>query len=115
MATGTPTQVLQSIVDGVNSGNLEALMTLYEPDAAFADQPGKLGHGAAGIREGLAGFIAMRGTLDLKVTRVLEAGGLALVIGVWTFAGTGPDGKAVKLANPPQMCCGVRPTAHGAS
>ena len=39
----------------------------------------------------------MKGKLDLKVTRVLEAGGLALVIGVWTFTGTGPDGKPVKL------------------
>ncbi len=33
-----------------------------------------LKHGLAGIREALAGFIAMKGTLDLKVTRVLEAG-----------------------------------------
>jgi ketosteroid isomerase-like protein len=74
-------------------------MTLYEPNAAFAGQPGRLSHGLPGIREGLAGFISMRGTLDLKVTRVLEAGGLALVIGVWTFAGTGPDGKPVKLAS----------------
>jgi ketosteroid isomerase-like protein len=40
----------------------------------------------------------MKGTLDLKVTRVLEAGGLALVIGVWSFTGTGPDGKPMKLA-----------------
>lgn len=40
-----------------------------------------------------------RGTLDLKVTSVLEAGSLALVIGVWTFAGTGPDGTPVKLAS----------------
>ena len=40
----------------------------------------------------------MKGTLDLKVTRVLEASGLALVIDVWTFAGTGPDGKPVKMA-----------------
>jgi ketosteroid isomerase-like protein len=30
--------------------------------------------------------------LDLKVTRVLEAGDLALVVGVWSFVGTGPDG-----------------------
>jgi ketosteroid isomerase-like protein len=45
----------------------------------------------------LAAFIAMKGTLDLKVTRVLEAGGLALVAGVWSFAGTAPDGSPVRL------------------
>jgi uncharacterized protein (TIGR02246 family) len=98
MSTATPQLVLKSIVDGINSGNLDALMTLYEPDAGFAGQPGTLAHGLAGIRAGLGGFIAMKGTLDLTVTRVLEASGLALVVGTWTFAGTGPDGTHVKLA-----------------
>src|SRR5262249_639497 len=94
---GTPEQVLASIVDGINTGNLDALMSLYESAPAVAPQPGSLGHGPQGIREGLAGFIAMKGTLDLKVTRVLEAGGLALVIGMWSFVGTGPDGQPVRL------------------
>lgn len=93
----TPEQVLRSIVEGINSANLDALLTLYEPQAAFAAQPGSLAHGLQGIRESLAGFIGMKGTLDLEVTRVLEANGLALVIGVWSFAGTGPDGQPVKL------------------
>ena len=44
----TPEQVLASIVDGINTGNLDALMPLYEPEAAFATQPGSLGHGLAG-------------------------------------------------------------------
>ena len=94
---GTPEQLLESIVDGINSGNLEGLLTLYEDQAAFAAQPGTLAHGLEGIRGALAGFIAMKGILDLKVTRVLEASGLALVTGVWTFDGTGPDGQPVTL------------------
>ena len=98
MSATTPEQVLESIVDGINTGNLDALMTLYEPEAGFAAQPGDLKPGLSGIRESLGGFIALKGKLDLKVTRVLESGGLALVVGVWSFAGTGPDGKPVKLA-----------------
>src|SRR3954471_6602035 len=81
----TPEQVLQSIVDGINSGNLEALMSLYEPHAAFAAQPGGLAHGLPGVRESLSAFTAMKGRLELDVTRVLEAGGLALVTGAWSF------------------------------
>jgi ketosteroid isomerase-like protein len=90
----TPEQVLKSIVEGINTGNLDALMRLYEPDAAFAAQPGSLAHGLSGVRESLAAFIGMKGTLDLNVTRVLQAGGLALVAGVWSFAEPG------RTANP---------------
>lgn len=95
----TPDEVLKSIMDGINTRNLDALMPLYETDAAFAAQPGNLVRGLSGVREGLTGFIAMKGKLDFKVTRILEAKGLALVIGVWSFTGTGPDGQPVKLAS----------------
>ncbi len=98
MSTGTPEQVLESVVEGINTGNFDMLMALYEPEGAFATQPGSLGHGLPGIREALGGFVAMKGKLDLKVTRVLEVSDLALVIGVWSFTGTGPDGEPVKLA-----------------
>ena len=96
MSTDTPEQVLASIVEGINAGNLEALMTLYEPDAGFASQPGTLAPGLTGVRQSLAAFIGMKGTLDLQVTRVLQASDLALVVGKWSFTGTGPDGGAVR-------------------
>jgi uncharacterized protein (TIGR02246 family) len=98
MSTATPEQVLESIVAGINSGDLESLMPLYESEAAFATQPGSLAAGAAGIRDALNGFISMKGKLDLQVTRVLEVDDLALVVGVWSFHGTGPDGEPVRLA-----------------
>src|SRR3954467_10820722 len=97
MPLATPEQVLETIVTGINSGDLESLLPLYESEAAFATQPGNLAPGAAGIREALNGFISMNGKLDLEVTRVLEADDLALVIGVWAFQGTGPDGAPVQL------------------
>ena len=97
MSAATPERVLESIVDGINAGNLESLMPLYESEAAFATQPGSLAHGASGIREALAGFISMKGKLDLEVTRVLEVDDLALVTGIWSFDGTGADGEPVRL------------------
>jgi ketosteroid isomerase-like protein len=93
----TPEQVLESIVTGINSGDLDGLIPLYESEAAFATEPGSLAHGGSGVRDALAGFISMNGELDLRVTRVLEVDDLALVTGVWTFDGTGPDGEPVRL------------------
>jgi len=98
MPTATPEQVLESIVTGINSGDLDSLMPLYESDAAFASEPGSLAHGAPGISQALTGFISMNGELDLEVTQVLEVDDLALVTGVWSFNGTGPDGETVQLA-----------------
>jgi uncharacterized protein (TIGR02246 family) len=98
MASATPEQVLETIVTGINSGNLESLLPLYESDAAFASRPGSLAHGVPGVREALTGFISMNGKLDLDVTRVLEVDDLALVIGEWSFDGTGPDGEPVRLS-----------------
>jgi uncharacterized protein (TIGR02246 family) len=98
-ATATPEQVLESIVTGINSGDLESLMPLYEADAAFVPEPGTLAPGAPGISASLNGFISMNGELDLEVKRVLEVDDLALVVGVWSFEGTGPDGEPVRLAS----------------
>ncbi len=97
-STATPEQVLATIVSGINSGDLDSLMPLYESDAAFATEPGSLAHGAPRVSEALTGFISMNGELDLEVTRVLEVDDLALVIGVWSFEGTGPDGEPIQLA-----------------
>jgi uncharacterized protein (TIGR02246 family) len=96
--TETPEQVLEAVVEGINSANFEMLLALYEPAAAFATQPGKLAHGLPGICEALDGFVAMNGKLELEVSRVLQAGDLALVVGNWSFRGTGPDGEPVNLA-----------------
>jgi len=95
----TPEEVLSSVIDGINAGDLDSLMTLYEPLACFASQPGQLAKSPEGIRESLRGFIDMNGKLDLKVKRVLKASDLALVTSEWSFSGTGSDGKHVDITS----------------
>jgi uncharacterized protein (TIGR02246 family) len=94
----TPEEVLNSIVEGINTGNLESLMTLYETDACFATQPGQLAKNRESISQSLCGFIDLKGKLDLKIKRVLQASDLALVTTEWSFNGTGPDGNPVNIS-----------------
>ena len=94
----TPGEVFNSVVKGINTGDLDSLMTLYEADACFATQPGQLAKSPESISQSLRNFINMNGKLDLKVKRVLQASDLALVITEWSFSGTGPDGKPVNMA-----------------
>ena len=115
MSTGTPEQVLESVVEGINTGNFDMLMALYESEAAFATQPGSLAHGFAGVREALGGFVAMKGELDLKVTRVLEVSDLALVLGFGHSPAPGQTADRWSWRQRTRMFCVVRQTAPSAS
>lgn len=95
----TPDEVLSSIVEGINKGDLDSLMTLYEPDACFATQPGQLAKNPEAVRQSLHNFIDLKGKIDLKVKRVLQASDLALVTTEWSFSGTGPDGNPVNISS----------------
>jgi hypothetical protein len=96
-STATPEQVLESIVDGINSGNstLSCLFTRARQRSPLSREASLT---ACPASEALTGFISLSGKLELEVTRVLEVDDLALVIGVWSFSGTGPDGEPVHLA-----------------
>ncbi len=94
----TPEEVLSSVVEGINTGNMDSLMTLYEADACFATKPGQLAKDPESIRQSLRNFIDLKGKLDLKVKRVLQASDLALVTTEWSFSGTGADGNPVNMA-----------------
>ena len=94
----TPEEVLNSVVEGINSGDLNSLMTLYEADACFASQPGQIAKSPESVRQSLRAFIDLKGKIDLKVKRVLQASDLALVITEWSFSGTGPDGNPINMA-----------------
>ena len=86
----TPGELLNSVVEGINTGDLDSLMTLYEADACFASQPGQLAKSQELLRQSLRSFIDLKGRLDLKVKKVLQASDLALVTTEWSFSGTRP-------------------------
>lgn len=91
----TPEEVHHLWVDAFNRNNLDDLVALYEPGATFVPQPGQIVSGAAAVKEALAGFLAIRPKIDLRLRKVIEAGEIAQIISSWTIIGTGPDGSAV--------------------
>ena len=61
MSTEARERGLKLVVDGINTGNLDAFMSLCEPESALALQPGTVAQALAGVRESLEAFIAMQG------------------------------------------------------
>ena len=97
MATNSPAATVQRVSELLGEGALDPLVELYEPDAAFAPEPGRAVKGAAAIRAALEPFVAMRPRMQGTVQRVLEAGDTALVTYRWQLEGTGPDGSPIRL------------------
>ncbi|CAN5389524.1 hypothetical protein BH23ACI1_BH23ACI1_09720 [soil metagenome] len=97
MAARTPEEIDSLFEKELNAGNLEGLMALYEPSATFTAEPGKIVSGTAGIREALAGFLALKPTITLKPRVLGNTGEVALISSAWELKGTGPDGKPMEL------------------
>jgi len=81
-----------------NAGDIDRLMQMYTSDAQLVPSPGTQVQGHAAIREALAGFVALKGTMVMTPRMQIEAAGIALLISDWTIDGTSPDGSALSLA-----------------
>src|ERR687895_2417545 len=97
MATHSPAATVERVSELLGEGALGPLVELYEPDAAFAPEPGRTVTGTAAIRAALEPFVAMRPRMRGTIQKVLEAGDTALVTYRWQLEGTGPDGSPIRL------------------
>src|SRR5436305_1033799 len=66
MAARNPEDLDRLFAGALNTGNIEELMTLYEPQASLMASPGKVVAGSDAIREALSDFIAGKPTMSLS-------------------------------------------------
>jgi uncharacterized protein (TIGR02246 family) len=97
MTAERPEQVIERFAASLNRGDVDAAITLYESDAAFAPQPGQEVTGLEAIRDALQQFAALNPRLRGEITKVLTAGEVALVHNRWQLEGTLPDGSPVEM------------------
>ena len=93
----SPEGIHPAWVEAFNSGDVEALLRLYEPDAKLVPEPGQVVSGMEAIGAALGQFMAV-GKATAEIRYCVESGGVALASASWRIAGTGPDGKPVEIA-----------------
>ena len=98
MPARTPEEAHELFSKYFTAGDLEALMSLYEPGATLVPQPGPAVSGHAAIREAMIGFLALKPEFHLQPGKVVQAGDIALIFAKWTLKGTDPEGNAVETA-----------------
>jgi ketosteroid isomerase-like protein len=93
-----PAEAVELVALAVSDGDLEAALAQYEAGAVlrpWARDPGGETDGAA---EALVLLMDLRLPLSARIRAVVPGDGLALVLGEWHIAGTGPDRKRIQLA-----------------
>jgi uncharacterized protein (TIGR02246 family) len=93
-----PEATIERFSELLAEGSLDAMLELYEPDAAFVPEPGETVNGHEEIRAALESFLAVRPRMQGTIEKVLEAGDTALVANRWRLSGTAPDGSPVQMA-----------------
>lgn len=93
-----PGEMYEAFAKAYHAGDLETMMSLYEPDAILMPEPGKLAEGKDAIREAQMGLLTIKGTMKVGATTTLTSGDLAISRCSWTLTGTGPDGSPVDIS-----------------
>lgn len=88
---------MQEFEKRFNNRDAAGLLALYEPNASFVAEPGKVATGHDAISSVLDAFLSLNGELHFHKTTVVNAGNVTLASARWSLDGTTPDGQPVHL------------------
>lgn len=94
----TITETYAAFSAALNAHDLDRILALYEPNAAFSGEPGQVVHGMGGLTGAMLGFLALKPRMKLDLVYVVETGDIALTRGTWSLQGVGEDGAPVELS-----------------
>jgi uncharacterized protein (TIGR02246 family) len=99
MPAHKPEDCDQLLFKTIETGDLDAALDLYEPDAVFVVAPGKIATGHAAIREVLKGMLAAGGVGKIEgVTSVSSSdGSVAFTRTKGSATHSGPDGEPITM------------------
>jgi len=96
MKTQTPGGTVEHFSALLGEGDVDALIDLYDEDATFVPEPGRVVSGRDSIRDELRRLAALGPRMSGRVEQVLEAGGVALVAYRWAMQASAPDGTPIR-------------------
>jgi ketosteroid isomerase-like protein len=84
-------QIHRLVEDAFNAGDVDALVALYEEEAAMGAPDGTFVHGHAAIRDQWSGFIALGGTIQMRTRHAEVVDNVALLSNDWYFVADGME------------------------
>ena len=94
----TPENMLKHFAEAFNSGDIDALLSLYESEATMVvSSSARVVKGISAIRSALEEFLMLRGEIVLELIYCIQTAELALLQAKWRLTGTSPDGQSVSM------------------
>jgi ketosteroid isomerase-like protein len=92
-----PEGVIPSLIERFNSGKVEAMMALHEPESVFIANDGRTITDHAEIAARLEQDLRLGLPLKAEVRHVFVADDIAQIVVDWSIDGKGPNGEDVHL------------------
>ncbi|HEX4438356.1 MAG TPA: nuclear transport factor 2 family protein [Solirubrobacteraceae bacterium] len=93
VARRSPAELSDAFGRALARGDLDMAMEMWAKDASIIDPAGEVVSGRQAIGEVLRALIDNGAEVGIKISRVIEAGDVALGLGTLTLSGTGSDGE----------------------
>ena len=84
-------EIHRLVEEAFNAGDADALVALYEEDAAMGAPDGSFVRGEEAIREQWSGFIALGGRIQMTTRHAEVVDNVALLSNDWHFVGDGME------------------------
>ncbi len=99
MKVYNPEDMNSAFAEAFNSGDIEKLLSLYEPTAVLVPKPGQVVEGVEAIRASLQELLALKGTMRSENQYALVHGDIALLRAKVRLIGIRPDGAPLEINN----------------
>lgn len=90
MSAMSPEEICRLFQQYMAEGDIDSVLSVYDPDAVFLNQSGEVKKGGEALRQELAPFAAVKAIFDYNIKQVIQAGEIALMHTQWTVSAPQP-------------------------
>lgn len=89
MPAKRPEEICRLFKQYMAEGDLDSLLSLYDPEAIYLNRSGQLKQGEA-LKQELAHFAAVKAVFEFKIKQVIQSGDIALMHTEWQVSSPEP-------------------------
>lgn len=90
MSANSPEEICRLFQQGMAEGDLDAVLSLYDPEAVFLNQAGEVTKDRDDLKRELARQVEKKVRFDYDIRQVVRAGDIALMHTMWQVGETQP-------------------------